>query len=217
MRARVDDLLATATRHKHEIDYTLRHWATPVERARVEDRLGSLMRVGLRLREIREGRHRSRAGAPRRRLSRCPPHRSGDRRRTLSAMPRLPTLADVNDARGRLRGIALHTPLEPSPELAEATGAAEVRLKREEVQPTGAFKTRGAHNKVALVAEARPEAALVTASSGNHGIAVATAAVRHGMRLTVLVGRSVTPRQARAAAGAGDEPRHRRALRQRHR
>ena len=108
-------------------------------------------------------------------------------------MPRLPTLADVNAARLRLRGIALHTPLEPSHELTDATGAAEVRLKREEVQPTGAFKTRGAHNKVALVADARPEAALVTASSGNHGIAVATAAVRHGMRLTVLVGRSVSP------------------------
>jgi threonine dehydratase len=108
-------------------------------------------------------------------------------------MPRMPTLADVNEARRRLRGIALHTPLEPSAELAETTGAAEVRLKREEVQPTGAFKTRGAHNKVAVVVEARPEAALVTASSGNHGIAVATAAVRHGMRLTVLVGRSVSP------------------------
>lgn len=108
-------------------------------------------------------------------------------------MPRVPTLADVNAARGRLRGIALHTPLEPSRELSEATGAADVRLKREDVQPTGAFKTRGAHNKVAIVAAERPEAALVTASSGNHGIAVATAAVRHGMRLTVLVGRSVSP------------------------
>jgi threonine dehydratase len=108
-------------------------------------------------------------------------------------MPRMPTLADVNAARGRLRGVALRTPLEPSPELAQSTGAAEVRLKREEVQPTGAFKTRGAHNKVAIVAAARPEAALVTASSGNHGIAVATAAVRHGMRLTVIVGRSVSP------------------------
>ena len=54
VRMRVEDLFATATRHKHEIDYTLRHWATPVERARVEDRLGSLMRVGMRLREIRE-------------------------------------------------------------------------------------------------------------------------------------------------------------------
>ncbi|MGQ0607101.1 MAG: threonine ammonia-lyase [Chloroflexota bacterium] len=105
----------------------------------------------------------------------------------------MPTLADVNAARQRLRGIAVYTPMEPSRELAEASHAADVRLKREEVQPTGAFKTRGAHNKVALMAEARPEAALVTASSGNHGIAVATAAIRHGMRLTVLVGRSVSP------------------------
>jgi threonine dehydratase len=108
-------------------------------------------------------------------------------------MPRLPTLADVNAARARLGGIALHTPLEASPQLAAASGAAEVRLKREELQPTGAFKTRGAHNTVAIVAEGRPEAALVTASSGNHGIAVATAAIRHGMRLTVLVGRSISP------------------------
>ena len=54
VRRRVEDLFATATRQKHEIDYTLRHWATPVEHARVEDRLGSLMRIGMRLREIRE-------------------------------------------------------------------------------------------------------------------------------------------------------------------
>ena len=108
-------------------------------------------------------------------------------------MPRQPTLADVNAARARLDGIALRTPLERSRELAEATGANEVRLKREELQPTGSFKTRGAHNKVAIVADGRPEAALVTASSGNHGIAVATAAIRHDMRLTVLVGRSISP------------------------
>jgi threonine dehydratase len=108
-------------------------------------------------------------------------------------MPRMPTLGDVVAARRRLDGIAVRTPLERNAELAEATGAEEVRLKREEVQPTGAFKTRGAHNKVAVVVEDRPEAALVTASSGNHGIAVATAAVRHGMRLTVLVGRNISP------------------------
>jgi hypothetical protein len=55
VRSRVEDLVATATRHKHEIDYTLRHWATPVERARIEDRLGSMMRIGLRLRDVRTG------------------------------------------------------------------------------------------------------------------------------------------------------------------
>ena len=54
VRGRVEELATTAARHKHEIDYTLRHWATPVERARIEDRLGSLMRISLRLREIRE-------------------------------------------------------------------------------------------------------------------------------------------------------------------
>ena len=53
-RNRVDELFATAERHKHEVDFTLRHWATPVERARVEDRLGSLMRIGMRLRELRD-------------------------------------------------------------------------------------------------------------------------------------------------------------------
>jgi threonine dehydratase len=104
----------------------------------------------------------------------------------------MPTLDDVNAARNRLRGIALHTPLERSRELAEEIGAADVRLKREELQPTGAFKLRGAHNKVAVIAESHPEAPLVTASSGNHGIAVASAAARHDMRLTVLVGRSIS-------------------------
>jgi hypothetical protein len=49
---RVEELYATATRHKHEIDYALRHPATPAERARVEDRLGSLMRIGLLMRDL---------------------------------------------------------------------------------------------------------------------------------------------------------------------
>jgi len=54
VRKRFDELLTTATRHKHEIDYTLRHWATPVERARVEDRLGSLMRISRQMRAVVE-------------------------------------------------------------------------------------------------------------------------------------------------------------------
>ena len=107
-------------------------------------------------------------------------------------MPRFPILADLLAARQRLAGIALHTPLEDSLTLAVESGAAEARLKLELLQPTGSFKARGAHNKVALVAAEQPDVALVTASSGNHGIAVATAAARHGMSLTVLVGASVS-------------------------
>jgi threonine dehydratase len=108
-------------------------------------------------------------------------------------MPRYPLLADVIAARRRLAGIALHTPLESSPQLTELSGAAEVRLKLELLQPTGSFKTRGAHNKVGLLAATQPAASLVTASSGNHGIAVATAAARCGMRVTILVGASISP------------------------
>jgi hypothetical protein len=55
LRAKVEELFMTATRHKHEIDYTLRHWATPVERARVSDRLGSLMRISHRLKTLANG------------------------------------------------------------------------------------------------------------------------------------------------------------------
>jgi hypothetical protein len=55
LRAMVEELFMTATRHKHEIDYTLRHWATPVERARVSDRLGSLMRISRRLKTLADG------------------------------------------------------------------------------------------------------------------------------------------------------------------
>ncbi|MGH2455558.1 MAG: hypothetical protein ACRDHD_04800 [Candidatus Limnocylindria bacterium] len=55
LRDRIEELFTTATRHKHEIDYTLRHWATPVERARVEDRLGSLMRISRRMRTLVDG------------------------------------------------------------------------------------------------------------------------------------------------------------------
>lgn len=54
LRLQIEELFTTATRHKHEIDYTLRHWATPVERARVEDRLGSIMRISRRLRMMVE-------------------------------------------------------------------------------------------------------------------------------------------------------------------
>ncbi len=52
---RVEELSTTATRHKQEIDYTLRHWATPVERARIEDRLGSLMRISRGLHALVDG------------------------------------------------------------------------------------------------------------------------------------------------------------------
>jgi hypothetical protein len=54
MLHRVEELYSEATRHKQEVDFTLRHWATPVERLRVEDRIGSLMRISRLLHAVRD-------------------------------------------------------------------------------------------------------------------------------------------------------------------
>jgi hypothetical protein len=52
---RLEELFTAATRHKHQIDYTLRHPATPAERAQVENWVGSLMRIGLLMRSLLDG------------------------------------------------------------------------------------------------------------------------------------------------------------------
>jgi threonine dehydratase len=63
---------------------------------------------------------------------------------------------------------------------------ADVRLKLETLQPTFSYKIRGAFNVIEhLVESAAPSRALVTASAGNHGQALAHAARHAGMALTV--------------------------------
>ena len=83
------------------------------------------------------------------------------------------TLADVYRARQRLTGRVALTPLVPSPSLSARMGA-PVYLKLETVQPTGSFKLRGATNAIAQLAE-QGVTRVVTASTGNHGRARATA------------------------------------------
>ncbi len=107
-------------------------------------------------------------------------------------MEPLPVPADVLAAARRLVGVADRTPLVVSPPLARESGAAEVRLKLESEQAIGSFKIRGASNLVAVLHEQGERLPLVTASTGNHGMAVADAAERHGMRVTILVGASVS-------------------------
>jgi threonine dehydratase len=108
--------------------------------------------------------------------------------------PPLPVALDVLRARLRIGDAATRTPLVGSQALAQAAGADEVRLKLEHLQPTGSFKVRGAESAVAAVAaRGTSQVRLVTASSGNHGIAVARAAARHGVSVTILVGGSVSP------------------------
>ncbi len=89
-------------------------------------------------------------------------------------------LAAIREARQRIRDIALLTPV-----LEDPTGSG-LRFKGEHLQRTGSFKVRGAANRVILAAEAGVKH-VVTASSGNHGQAVAYIARRLGLKATIVV------------------------------
>jgi threonine dehydratase len=97
-----------------------------------------------------------------------------------------PTLADIQEARTRLQGIAAETPIYPSETFSRRSGR-EVRLKAENLQRTGAFKVRGAVNKLATLSKVEREAGVVAASAGNHGQAVAWAARELGVRARIYV------------------------------
>ena len=89
-------------------------------------------------------------------------------------------------ARARIGDGIRVTPLERSLALSERHGA-NVHLKLENLQTTGSFKLRGATAKLTALPRDALERGLVTASSGNHGAAVACAAARLGARVRVFV------------------------------
>ena len=98
----------------------------------------------------------------------------------------IPTLEDIQGAANRIRGKVLRTPLIYSEPLSEFVDN-EIYLKLECLQPGGAFKYRGATNAITLLSEEQRKAGIVTASSGNHGIAVALAAGKAGVKATIIV------------------------------
>ncbi|MDX6437298.1 MAG: threonine dehydratase [Gaiellaceae bacterium] len=97
-----------------------------------------------------------------------------------------PTLADIQEARERLQGIAEQTPIYLSETFSRRCGR-EVRLKAENLQRTGAFKVRGAVNKLATLSAEERAAGVVAASAGNHGQAVAWAARELGVHARIFV------------------------------
>jgi len=107
----------------------------------------------------------------------------------------IPTPADVIAAAERIRPHVRRTPL-----LHTEVDGRPVVFKLEHLQRTGSFKLRGATN--ALLAGERPER-VVTASGGNHGLAVATAAGALGVPVTVHMPSFVPELKARRMAEAG--------------
>jgi threonine dehydratase len=104
----------------------------------------------------------------------------------LTTLRIAPTLADIQEARERLQGIAEQTPIYLSETFSRRCGR-EVRLKAENLQRTGAFKVRGAVNKLTTLSAEEREAGVVAASAGNHGQAVAWAARELGLHARIFV------------------------------
>ena len=94
--------------------------------------------------------------------------------------------AEVERAEARIRPYTRETYLQRS-EYLSALGGADVRCKLENLQHTGSFKARGAMNKLLTLTADERRRGVITASTGNHGAAVARSARQVGTACTVVV------------------------------
>lgn len=95
-------------------------------------------------------------------------------------------LKDVLEARDRIKDICINTNLIYSIEYSRETGN-EVYIKPENLQITGAFKLRGALNKVAKLSDDKKKKGLIASSAGNHAQGVAYAANKLGIEATIVM------------------------------
>ena len=96
------------------------------------------------------------------------------------------SLADVQAAAGRIAGGVLRTPAIPCETISRATGAS-VTLKLDNLQATGAFKERGAANRLSLLTEDERARGVIAMSAGNHAQAVARHAQLAGVAATIVM------------------------------
>jgi threonine dehydratase len=120
--------------------------------------------------------------------------------RTQSA----PTLREIEAARERIAGIAQVTPIHHSETFSRLANQT-VLLKAENLQRTGAFKIRGAVNRIAHLSEAERAAGVVAASAGNHGQALAWAAREAGVPATVFMPQDAPMAKVEATRNYGAE------------
>ncbi len=99
------------------------------------------------------------------------------------------TLDDIREAQARLRGVTVRTELIPSHihDSGPEPNARKLYLKPENLQPIGAFKLRGAYNKVASLTEEERHHGVISYSSGNHSQGVAYAARALGVKAVIVM------------------------------
>jgi len=95
-------------------------------------------------------------------------------------------LNKIEQAHQRIKEVVVNTPFSYAPFLSEASGV-DVFLKKENLQTTGAFKLRGAFNKIASLDEASRSKGVVAASAGNHAQGVAYSAKYFGIKAVIVM------------------------------
>ena len=113
-------------------------------------------------------------------------------------------LEDIQAAASLLEGVVFRTPIEQSPVLSELAGG-EVVLKCENLQRTGAFKIRGAYNRISRLSDEERARGVVAASAGNHAQGVALAASLLGVKATVFMPVGAALPKVEATRGHGGE------------
>lgn len=94
------------------------------------------------------------------------------------------TLNDINAAQKRLNGVIIRTPLIQS---LSSTTDRQLFFKPENLQTVGAFKLRGAYNKIVSLSEAQKKQGIIAFSSGNHAQGVAYAAKKLNIKATIVM------------------------------
>src|ERR1700730_4760109 len=116
----------------------------------------------------------------------------------------IPTMADVLDARRRIRPYLQKTPLIRYDNLGELVSA-EVYVKHENHLPTNAFKVRGGVNLVSQLSETDRKRGVISASTGNHAQSVAYASRLFGVRATLVMPVNANPLKVEATKRLGAE------------
>ncbi len=119
---------------------------------------------------------------------------------TAAISPLVPTLAEVYEARERLRGVAVRTPL------LQLHGHERIWIKPEVLQPVGSFKMRGIYNAVAALAPDERAKGVSTVSSGNTAQALAWAARRFGVPARAIMPETAPEQKIRATESYGGTP-----------
>ena len=110
--------------------------------------------------------------------------------------------SDIVAARSTLRGVAKLTSISHSKSFSQMSGA-NIFMKLENMQTTGAFKVRGAYNKLANLSPEERAKGVVAASAGNHAQGVAFSATKLGMQSTIFMPIFTPPLKVLATKGYG--------------